>query len=317
MAKFFIKHITSYSYTNVIFESAYKIRLYPLIDDFVKVVKHTIEASFNPNIHEYEDFNKNLVGSFSVVHPHQKFIIESYLEVITSKRIEPKDNLNPESQWLELSKLKRSTKFLDYLIIDDEIRNDTYKFDLDRINSENKTPLQVFKELCEFVNVIFTYDKDATIVDTTVEEAWNLKAGVCQDFAQVLIFLLKKAGIPAKYVSGYICSNTDGLIGEGATHAWVEAYIPGFGWFGMDPTNNCMVDDKHVRIATGRNYADCAPVEGVYRGSAKSTLDVKVIVNYDEINQDKKQFIYENLSELKQNSYFENQNYIQEQQQQQ
>lgn len=317
MAKFYIRHKTEYTYSDYITESAYKIRLYPIIDDFLKVVKHTIDVSFMPEINCFLDFNNNMVGAFSVVKPHKRFLIESYLEVITTKRDFPENNKNAETQWQNLSSLKYNINYIDYLLVPENIINSEYKTVLQAIKTEGKTPLKVFEDLCSYVNKEFTYTKNITNVDTKINEAWNLKAGVCQDFANVLIFLLKKSGIPAKYVSGYICSNNDGLIGEGATHAWVEAYIPGFGWLGMDPTNNCVVDDKHVRIATGRNYADCAPVDGVYRGTAKNSLDVKVIVNYDDIKAGKEDFIYEKPIEFKKNSFVENQNYIQEQQQQQ
>ena len=70
--------------------------------------------------------------------------------------------------------------------------------------------------------------------------------------------------------------------GEGATHAWVEAYIPFFGWIGIDPTNNCIVNDSHVRLAVGKNFSDCSPVKGTYRGTSNHTLEVAVSVSYED-----------------------------------
>ena len=70
--------------------------------------------------------------------------------------------------------------------------------------------------------------------------------------------------------------------GEGATHAWVEAYIPFYGWLGLDPTNNCIVNDSHVRLAVGKNFSDCSPVKGTYRGTSNHTLDVAVSVSYED-----------------------------------
>jgi transglutaminase-like putative cysteine protease len=110
---------------------------------------------------------------------------------------------------------------------------------------------------------------------------WKLKAGVCQDFAHILLVLLRQTGIPARYVSGYVCPNKNGMRGEGATHAWIEAYIPGNGWVGLDPTNNCVADDLHVRLAVGRNFSDCSPVKGTYKGTAGQTLEVGVSVSYE------------------------------------
>jgi transglutaminase-like putative cysteine protease len=109
-----------------------------------------------------------------------------------------------------------------------------------------------------------------------------LKSGVCQDFAHMLLAMLRLINIPARYVSGYICPNKSGMRGEGATHAWVEAYIPFYGWLGVDPTNNCLVNETHVRLAVGKNFTDCSPVKGTYRGTSNHTLDVTVSVSYED-----------------------------------
>jgi len=138
------------------------------------------------------------------------------------------------------------------------------------------------KKLTEYVFINFEYIKGITSVETTLDEVWNLKAGVCQDFAHVLLEMLKIINIPARYVSGYICPNKKGMRGEGATHAWVEAYIPFYGWLGVDPTNNCFVDDLHVRLAIGRSFIDCSPVKGTYKGTASHTLEVGVSVSYED-----------------------------------
>ena len=98
----------------------------------------------------------------------------------------------------------------------------------------------------------------------------------------MLLVMLRMIGIPARYVSGYICSNKTGMRGEGATHAWVEAYIPFYGWLGIDPTNNCMVNDLHVRLATGRRFADVSPVKGTYKGISQHTLEVGVTISYED-----------------------------------
>lgn len=117
---------------------------------------------------------------------------------------------------------------------------------------------------------------------STLDEVWKLKSGVCQDFAHILLVMLRLIDIPARYVSGYICPNKSGMRGEGATHAWVEAYIPFFGWIGIDPTNNCIVNDSHVRLAVGKNFSDCSPVKGTYRGTSNHTLEVAVSVSYED-----------------------------------
>ncbi len=144
------------------------------------------------------------------------------------------------------------------------------------ITNYDEKPLKNALVLSEYVYNNFTYKKGVTNIETPIEEIWQLKAGVCQDFAHMLLNLLRIAGIPARYISGYVCPKDTGVRGEGATHAWVEAYIPFYGWLGLDPTNNCIVTDGHVRIALGRNFNDCTPVKGTYKGSGEHTLEVTV-----------------------------------------
>ncbi|MBA4168730.1 MAG: transglutaminase family protein, partial [Chitinophagaceae bacterium] len=147
------------------------------------------------------------------------------------------------------------------------------------------TPLQVSCLLNEYVYKNFKYVAGITSVETTLEEVWKLKAGVCQDFAHILLVMLRMLGMPARYVSGYICPNKNGMRGEGATHAWVEVYIPYYGWLGLDPTNNCIANDMHVRLAVGRNFSDCSPVKGSYKGTSKHVLHVGVSVSYEDGNR--------------------------------
>jgi transglutaminase-like putative cysteine protease len=103
----------------------------------------------------------------------------------------------------------------------------------------------------------------------------------------MLLLMLRMSGIPARYVSGYICPKNHELRGEGATHAWVDAYIPYYGWLGLDPTNNCIVSDRHVRLAVGRSFSDCTPVKGTYKGSAEHTLEVSVTIQNGVVKSEK------------------------------
>jgi transglutaminase-like putative cysteine protease len=147
--------------------------------------------------------------------------------------------------------------------------------------ARRQTPLEAALQLRNYVYEQFKYIKGVTSVESTLDEVWKLKAGVCQDFAHILLVLLRQIQIPARYVSGYICPNRNGMRGEGATHAWIEAYIPYNGWVGLDPTNNCVADDLHVRLAVGRNFSDCSPVKGTYKGTAGQKLEVGVSVSYE------------------------------------
>jgi transglutaminase-like putative cysteine protease len=141
---------------------------------------------------------------------------------------------------------------------------------------------------------------------------------VCQDFAHILLVMLRHVSIPARYVSGYICPNRNGMRGEGATHAWVDAYIPTYGWLGLDPTNNCVVNDTHVRLAVGRHFSDCSPVKGVYKGAPEHELKVIVSVSYHNDEAEKEEVSLVPVVQPKEsgrNSFKEHQKIMEQQQQ--
>ena len=176
------------------------------------------------------------------------------------------------------------------------------------------------KILCDYIHKNFNYQKGITNVFTKIDEIWKIKSGVCQDFTNVLIFLCRKAKIPARYVSGYVFADKT-LRGAGATHAWVEIFIPNYGWLGLDPTNNCIANDFHIRLAVGRSYEDCAPVKGVYKGNQTQLMNVNVHLgtkrktkNFELSN--KQNLDNTNFENNKQNSFRKNLEMIQQQQQQ-
>jgi transglutaminase-like putative cysteine protease len=132
----------------------------------------------------------------------------------------------------------------------------------------------------------YRYEKGATHVQSSINDVLSTGAGVCQDFAHLLTAVLRMRGLPARYVSGYLVprstaepgASVEQVIGGQASHAWVEVYIPGTGWCGLDPTLGQEVTNRHVRIAYGRDYGDVPPVRGVYKGHAGQHLSVDVRV---------------------------------------
>lgn len=317
MGTFFIKHITKYSYSNPVIDGANLIRLHPINDDYQTVISHFISVTNNPLVESYNDFYNNRIGTFLITEPHDELLITSELEIITTSRLFPEDTADVASQWEELKLRKYDADIIDFLkpaLFSGS--NDVLNLILEK-NLTEKTPYKVVLELCDYVYSNFKYLKGVTNVDSTLDDVWNLKAGVCQDFTNVLLQMVRMCGIPARYVSGYICPTDDFSRGEGATHAWIEAYIPFYGWLGIDPTNNAIANDNHVRLAVGRNYADCSPVKGVFKRKVESDLFVKV-----EISTTKKQeptVVPPNTftGSTTNNSYQRNLERIQQQQQQQ
>jgi transglutaminase-like putative cysteine protease len=282
MPKFTIRHVTRYIYDAPVRDSANKILLFPVRDEYQELLKQELLITGDPEVDTFKDYYGNEIGSFMNAEPHIELVIDSKVQVITKSRPMP-DDLHPrDKQWAQLESLRLIVPYIDFLTNEqftgiDELKSIGMSNDYSAM-----TPLQAAAELNEWVFREFKYIKGITSVETTLDEVWKLRAGVCQDFAHILLVMLRILGIPARYVSGYICPNKNGMRGEGATHAWVEAYIPFYGWLGLDPTNNCFVNNLHVRLAVGRHFADCSPVKGAYKGIAEHSLEVGVSVHYED-----------------------------------
>ena len=276
MPSYKIKHITRYSYSYPVIDCTNQIMLYPIIDGHLEVRNHEIKISGDPNVETFVDYFGNHVGVFSTIKSHTSLLIESVADVITKSINFPTDDMSSHEQWEILRSLKFHTAYIDFLKLEMFTSAPEVKNILGHIISEELTPLKNAILLSEYVYNNFSYQKGITSVETKLEDVWKMKAGVCQDFAHMLLIFLRMFEIPSRYVSGYICPKDKEMRGEGATHAWVEAFIPNYGWLGLDPTNYCVVNDQHVRLATGRNFADCTPVKGTYKGSGEHTLEVSV-----------------------------------------
>jgi transglutaminase-like putative cysteine protease len=134
-----------------------------------------------------------------------------------------------------------------------------------------------------FVRDQFSYEPGKTGAHSTVDEILTIGAGVCQDFAHLTIAILRLAGVPARYVSGYLAppegSSGHLSIESQATHAWIEAQLPAQGWAGFDPTHGCRTDARHIKVAIGRDYSDVTPLRGVYRSfgnKQRMTVDLRL-----------------------------------------
>ena len=324
MRKVFIEHITRYNYSNSVRYHANQVMLYPISNEFQKVNSHKLEVTSFPTISTYEDFFGNTIGTFNIIAPHNQMTVKSLVEITMLPKTIEKVNEEPKEQWAKIEALKQNISFFEYLSQTDSFTNT----DVSSILPEDfKTldPLDVCVILSQFIFENFSYQKGITNIESTIEEVWKLKAGVCQDFTNILLYLNRFFGIPSRYVSGYICPSDDSNFrGVGATHAWVEVYIPQIGWVGIDPTNNCITNGNHVMLSVGRDYKDCSPIKGVYSGVSTDQLEVSVVINDKNqfeasIATQKKEEIKEEIStdKVTVNSYAKHQEILIQQQQQQ
>jgi transglutaminase-like putative cysteine protease len=282
MPRFTIHHVTKYIYNAPVRDSANQIILFPIKDEYQEVISQDLQISGDPFLEIVKDYYGNEVGSFMNAEPHTELIISSKLEVTTKSKPRPSDEADKESQWEKLYSIRNQAPYIDFL---KQEKFDSWQevLQIKEVGqSKSFRPLAAVQLLTAYVYKNFQYIKGITSVETTVDETWKLKAGVCQDFAHVLLVILRMIQIPARYVSGYICPKKNEMRGEGATHAWVEAYIPFYGWLGFDPTNNCIAEESHVRLAVGRSFSDCSPVKGTYKGIAEHRLEVGVSVIYED-----------------------------------
>ena len=128
---------------------------------------------------------------------------------------------------------------------------------------------------------VFKYAPGSTVVDSPIEHILETGQGVCQDYAHVMASILRSWGVPTRYASGYLGPDGHGD-SHSQSHAWVESWLPGIGWRGFDPANDCDCDERHIRVAVGRDYGDVPPVRGTFRGNADSTLYTEVSVTREE-----------------------------------
>ncbi|MBX3241167.1 MAG: transglutaminase family protein [Chitinophagaceae bacterium] len=276
-----IHHITRYEYDRPVRESINEIKIYPYQCTEQETLQQEVEITANPKLELFTDYWGNKSGAFSMLQAHRLLIIESRLLIRTTQSSQL--NINFHSRFDELAKDIEGNIQLIELSEPDHIQSQPRIREIaEQALSSDSSVAAATEYFSEYIFKNFRYTKGITSIETTVDEILDQKGGVCQDFTHLMLQLLRTAGIPARYISGYICPNKNGMRGEGATHAWVEAWIPGYGWAGIDPTNNVWVTNRHIKLSVGRHFKDCSPVKGAFKGPARQKLSVFVSVGYED-----------------------------------
>jgi hypothetical protein len=154
-------------------------------------------------------------------------------------------------------------------------------------------PLATLTALNSQIYERFEYSPQSTCVDSPIDDALGSRRGVCQDFSHIMLALARQIGVPCRYVSGYLFQADSGQAmrsTDGATHAWVEAWLPARGWVGFDPTNNVLAGDRHIKVAIGRDYADVPPTRGVFKGTSAVRSELAVAVRVGPVHTAGSQF---------------------------
>ena len=270
---FEIQHRTELTYAQPISESVMEVRLTPRSDAHQTLRRFHIAVGPDARISSHIDWQGNTVHQFSVVAFHDRVVIQSNSTVATHpQRVDPATIQDP------LRAVRSSHRLLDFLSFGGPVQRDPRIVTLaERIKLHECTrATDAVLRIMEAVRDSITYQKGVTNSLTTVAEALDHGAGVCQDFTHVALAMLRLVGIPGRYVSGYLHRSD---LPEVETHAWCEAFIPSIGWLPFDPTHGELVGEGHIAVATGRSYADVPPNRGVYRGEAEEKIAVSVTIN--------------------------------------
>jgi transglutaminase-like putative cysteine protease len=280
-----IDHRTTYFYADRVSESYTVVHLQPRSDPGQYCMRYELHIEPRVRLFSFADRFANDVQHFSILPDHQSLTVHASSHVVTAREHDPAppDRVTAE----DLAADPLTPTLYDFLAPSPHVAiTEAVATLAGEIGDPNDPDLAAwFLRAGSFFKRAFAYDRDATTVQTTVDEAIRTRAGVCQDYAHVLLALCRMRGLPARYVSGYVFSGSapaesadNRILGADASHAWVEAYLPPFGWVGFDPTNDKLVNDEFVKVAVGTDYRDVSPVRGVYKGASKSMMAVNVAV---------------------------------------
>ena len=286
MNRYRLVHVTDFSYDGPVTDSYNEVRLRPMQDDLQSCLSFRLKTDPETVIANHFDHYGNWVHRFQVLREHRKLRVEADSVVLVQAPPElPRDGV-------PLADLPAFADALDahydFLMPTGYVPHvPTLRRIVDAAERDSDGTCAGFVQAAErLVHSSFRYEKGATHVQSSICDALELGAGVCQDFAHMLLGVVRMRGLPGRYVSGYLVprrtaepgASVEEVVGGQASHAWMEVFLPEGGWFALDPTLGAPVLLQHVRVAYGRDYGDVAPVRGVYKGQAGQHLSVDVRV---------------------------------------
>ncbi len=278
-----IRHFTRYRYSQPVWQSMMEVRMHPRSEGNQRCFIFQLSVNPRARIFAHTDARGNLVHHFDLPQRHRQLTIISDALVNLDAQ-QPIPETMEYSAWDELEQLIDKKDYWDMLTPSHFARTSPELQELAQeigvSERDGRSPLAFLQDVASGVYRSFSYVKKSTAVNSPIEHALKSRQGVCQDFAHIMITLVRNANIPCRYVSGYLYHSGEkqDRSSDGATHAWVEAALPGLGWIGFDPTNNIIVGERHIRTAVGRDYADVPPTMGTMKGKAETELQVRVRV---------------------------------------
>ena len=272
---FAIRYLTEYRYTGPVTDNLNALRVKPATNANQSVEEFVVRVDPETRLNQHLDYFGTTVIEFGISRPHDHLSIDVRARVRTTAPDVP-----PETDWSAIEDRSYDRAAAEFLLLDGSEPDDVALDDLVGLTRAG-SPLATVQQLGEVIPDRFEYRAGVTYVGSTVGDLLAAGAGVCQDFAHLALLLLRRHGIGARYVSGYLWApaGDDEASAEVETHAWVEALLPapdGLTWVALDPTNRTLGGETHVKIGHGRHYADVPPIKGVFRGTAESELSASV-----------------------------------------
>lgn len=283
-----VTHRTVYAYDDDVTDSYGVAYLTPRTLPWQHVLEHRVDVEPAPLdlTHDLDHFD-NPCTYFQVDEPHRDLVVSAHSVVeVGAPEHDPALLAVPweQARPSERADVPDAWRAVDLALSSPSVTSTTQAREYAARSLRPGRPVgEAALDLVHRIHADFTYEQGATTVTTTIDDVFEARAGVCQDFAHLMLACLRSHGLAVRYVSGYLATDPppgkERVVGADASHAWAAVWVPGAGWLALDPTNDQAVNERYVTVAWGREYSDVPPLKGVIFTEAKtSTLDVAVDV---------------------------------------
>jgi len=275
-----VRHVTRFEYAAAAIQGYSEVRKTPMDTALQRVLTTKLEVEPAVALRSYDDYFGSRVHYFNHLEPHEEVVVtaESVVETLSSASYGVEYSPDPRP-WQQ-----RTAEFMSWSASVPDLEQYAQ---IEHAVSTDLPSDGFLKELLALAHTFrarFRHDPDATHVHSTPEVLFEQGGGVCQDLAHAMLGVLRRAGVPGRYVSGYVYDTSRDVGGEhgpgsSASHAWVQAWHPALGWVGVDPSHRQLTDWRYVCVAVGRDYTDVQPIRGVFVGNHEQRLSVEVTVS--------------------------------------
>lgn len=266
-----IQHETRFTYSGPVSETIAEVRMEPISDANQSCRSFALKINPSTEAFRYRDGLGNAVHHYNILKSHKEIHVRAASVVETHPRprrlsdcraVYPFNPSDADLEALDYLKLRGPARWTPRLVPL-----------LETLRPPEGTPLiEVVIHVADYIRTHFAYAPDVTLAHSPIDDLLEQGKGVCQDFTHLMIAVLRSFGVPARYVSGYIHRPNK----DSQSHAWCEVWLPQLEWFGIDPTNDQLVNEHFVKVAVGRDFSDVPPNKGTYRGEAQERIFVRV-----------------------------------------